>query len=99
MIVPTGDKQLLVAGAVRAGAVSVVSRDADGEVVAEDRLEVAAGRGGVLELPDEAVLVRVSTNGTAVDGTVLATGDGAAVFRLRPLQRSGLIADVRPGLP
>jgi Family of unknown function (DUF5719) len=99
LIVPTGDKQLLVAGATRAGAVSVVSRDADGEVVAEDRLEVTAGRGGVLELPDDAVLVRVSTNGTAVDGTVLATGDGAAVFRLRPLQRSGLIADVRTGLP
>jgi len=30
---------------------------------------------------------------------VLATGDGVAVFRLRPLQRSGLIADVRTGRP
>ncbi len=65
--------------------------------MAEDRLEVEAGRGGVLDLPDEAVLVRVTTNGTTVDGSVLAGGDGAAIFRLRPLQRSGLIADVRPG--
>ncbi|HET9422030.1 MAG TPA: DUF5719 family protein [Nocardioides sp.] len=99
LLVPTGTKQLLVAGADRAGAVTVVSTDSDGEVVAEDRLEVDAGRGGVLDLPDEAVLITVSTNNTAIDGAVLATGDGAAVYRLRPLQRSGLIADVRPGLP
>jgi uncharacterized protein DUF5719 len=99
LVVPTGGKQLMVAGASRAGSVAVVSTDADGEVVAEDRLEVDAGRGGVLELPDDAVLVKVTTNGTTVDGVVLAGGDGAAVYRLRPLQRSGLIADVRPGLP
>ncbi|HET6391610.1 MAG TPA: DUF5719 family protein [Blastococcus sp.] len=99
LIVPTGGKQLLLAGADRAGAVTVVSRDADGETVAEDRLEVDAGRGGVLDLPDEAVLIQVTTNGTAIQGSVLVTGDGAAVFRLRPLQRSGLIADVRPGPP
>jgi hypothetical protein len=99
LLVPTGGKQLLLAGASRAGSVEVVSTDADGEVVAEERLEVDAGRGGVLELPDDAVLVRVSTNGTTVEGAVLAGGDGAANYRLRPLQRSGLIADVRPGLP
>jgi hypothetical protein len=99
LVVPAGGKQLIVAGASRAGSVAVVSTDADGEVVAEDRLEVDAGRGGVLGLPDDAVLVKVTTNGTTVDGVVLAGGDGAAVYRLRPLQRSGLIADVRPGLP
>ena len=57
------------------------------------------GRGGVLELPDEAVLVGSAPTAPPIDGAVLAGGDGAAVFRLRPLQRSGLIADVRPGLP
>ena len=98
MIVPTGDKQLLVAGAVRAGAVSVVSRDADGEVAGRGpargrgrprRRARAAGRGGP---------------GAGQHQRHRRRRDGAGrpatarpCFRLRPLQRSGLIADVRPG--
>ena len=69
LVVPTGDQAAAASPAPAApAAVTVVSRDADGEVVAEDRLEVGAGRGGVLDLPDDAVLVRVTTNGTTVDG-------------------------------
>ncbi len=99
LVVPRGDKRLVLGGATSAAVVRVVSRDADGEVVSEDRVELAAGRGGVLDLPGGAVLVSVSTNGPEIGGAVLASGDGDAVLRLRPITRSGLVADVRPGLP
>jgi hypothetical protein len=99
LVVPSGAKQLLLGGATGAGVVRVVSRDAAGEILADKRLDVVANRGGTLSLPQKAVLVSVSTNGVTVSGAVLATGDGAAVLRLQPLQRSGLVAHVRPGAP
>lgn len=98
-VVPRGAKRLTLAGAATAGTVRVVSRDIDGEVVADERVEVAPGRGAVLDLRGKAVLVSVSTNGPEVMGTVLASGDGDAVLRLRPVVRSGLVPVVRPGLP
>jgi hypothetical protein len=99
LVVPPGEKRLVLGGATRAGAVRAVARDAGGEVVADKRVEVAADRGAALDLPEETVLLTLTTNGTLIGGSVVATGDGAAVLRARPLERSGLIADVRPGLP
>jgi hypothetical protein len=99
LVVPPGEKRLVLGGASRAGAVRAVARDAAGEIVADKRVEVAADRGAALNLPDDAVLLTVTTNGTPIGGSVVATGDGVAVLRLRPLLRSGLVADVRPGLP
>jgi hypothetical protein len=97
--VPRGDKRLTVAPVATAGVVRVVSRGPSGKVIADERVEVDPGRGSVLEVPAGAQLVSVSTNGVEVSGTVLASGDGDAVLRLRPVQRSGLVADVLPGLP
>lgn len=100
VLVPTGEKELLLGGARAEGEVTVVARDARGKVLAEERVPVAPDRGQQLELPEEAVLVAVDPGGVAVSGAVLASGDGGAtVLRLRPLERSGLVADVRPGLP
>ncbi len=99
LVVPRGSKRLVLGGASSAAVVRVVSRDEDGEVVAEERMELVAGRGGVLDLPERAVLVSISTNGPEVAGVVRSFGDGEAVLRLRPITRSGLVADVRPGLP
>ena len=100
VLVPTGEKELLLGDAHAEGEVTVVARDARGKVLAEERVPVAPDRGQQLELPEEAVLVAVDPGGVAVSGAVLASGDGGAtVLRLRPLERSGLVADVRPGLP
>jgi hypothetical protein len=98
-VVPEGTKRLTLGGATRAGAVHVVSHDARGRELADERVEVAPGRGAVLDLPAKAVLVTVTANGTEVVGTVRASGDGDAVLRLRPMVRSGLVPVVRPGLP
>ncbi len=99
VVVPRGDKRLTLAQATRAGVVRVVSTAAGGRVVSDERVEVDPGRGAVLDLPAAAELVTVSTNGIEVAGTVLASGNGDAVLRLRSVVRSGLVADVRPGLP
>ncbi|MDP2772554.1 MAG: hypothetical protein Q8O61_03275, partial [Nocardioides sp.] len=100
VLTPTGDKQVVVGGSTRAGTVSVEARTADGEVVAEERIEVVAGRGYVISVPRRAVLLTVTPRRTDVMGAVLVTGDdGAAVIRLREQVTSGLIASVRPGIP
>jgi hypothetical protein len=98
-LLPEGRKRLLLGGASGAGVVRVVARDAAGEVLDDRRVEVGADRGAAVGLPGKAVLLTVTTNGTTVAGSVLATGKGAAVIRLRPQQRSGLVAHVRPGVP
>jgi hypothetical protein len=89
----------VLGGATGAGSVRAIARDAAGEVVADERVEVAADRGAVLDLPEDTVLLSLTMNGTTIGGSVVATGDGSAVLRVRALERSGLIADVRPGLP
>jgi hypothetical protein len=99
LLMPLGEKRLLLGGAVRAGSARAVARDAQGDVVRDKRVEIAPDRGAALNLPDDAVLLTVTTNGTSVAGAVLVGGDGSAVLRLRPPRRSGLVADVRPGLP
>jgi hypothetical protein len=99
LVVPPGEKRLVLGGATGAGSVRAIARNADGEVVSDERVEVAADRGAVLDLPEDTVVLSLTTNGTTIGGSVVATGDGSAVLRARALVRSGLIADVRPGLP
>lgn len=99
-IVAPGEKQLLLGGADRTGTVTVTATDADGQQVTDERVEVVADRGAVVSLPPSAALVTVTPRNTSIAGSVLSTDDdGVAVVRLRTLLRTGLIADVRPGLP
>lgn len=98
VLTPTGPKQLVVAGAEGAGTVTVSATDESGERVARRRLEVVANRGFAFDLPPEATLVEVSVSGTTVVGSVVATGDGAAVMPLRQQVLDSLVAQVRPGL-
>lgn len=99
VIVPRGDKRLLLAGAPRAGVVTVVARDDAGRELARRRAEVAPGRGTVVGLPAGATLVSVEPARTTVVGAVEITGRGAAVVPLTELVRNGLVPDVGPGLP
>lgn len=86
-VLPEGAKRLLLGGAERAGLVQVSATDADGEVVAEERVEVLAGGVAEVALPDDAVAITVQSRATPVSGTVLVSGAGSApglgVVRLR----------------
>jgi hypothetical protein len=98
VLVPEGRKQLVLGGVDAVGAATVVSRTADGKVLDRGRVALRPGRGAAVRVPDAAVLVSVLPERTSVTGSVLVSGNGAAVVPLAPLVRSGLVPDVRPGL-
>jgi hypothetical protein len=103
VLLPEGtdaDKSLVVAGAERAGTVTVVSRAASGRRLDRTRAEIAPDRGLTVALPAGAALVTVTPARTAITGGVLVRGRaGAAVVPLTQPATSGLIPAVRPGLP
>ena len=100
VVVPEGDKQVLLAEADGVGVVKVVARSADGKKLATKNVEVRPGAGAVVKLPPKATLVSVVPSRASVVGAVQVTGPGgAAVVPLVELVRNGLIPDVRPGLP
>lgn len=97
-LVPPAAARLVLAQAGGAG-VAVVTSYADGEVLAEERVELTPGSGATLDLPEGAGLVRVAPRRTEVSAAVLASGNGATVVPLQELVRRALVPDVRPGLP
>ncbi|WP_139978192.1 DUF5719 family protein [Nocardioides litoris] len=99
-VLPAGDKTLVLGGSGSPGVVTVTARDADGRQLAEERVEVAAGRAPSIELPGAARLVTVAAARTTVQAVVLVVGDGGAtVVRVREPVTTGLVPDVRVGLP
>ncbi|MBZ5737335.1 DUF5719 family protein [Nocardioides mangrovi] len=93
-------KTLALAGAVRAGTVTVESRAADGSTLDSTKVEITPGRGVSVELPATAVLVTITPAKTSVSGAVLVTRtDGATVAPLVVPVTSSLVPAVRPGLP
>lgn len=98
VLTPTGKKKIVLGGAEAAGTVTVIARDDAGKQVAKQHVDVVAHRGFTFSLPPEATLVEVSARGTSVVGSVVVTGDGAAVVPLIQLVTDSLVAQVRPGL-
>jgi hypothetical protein len=97
VLVPTGDKRLVLAGADAVGVAVVVARSASGKELLNERVSLAPDRGAVVDLPGRAALIEVSPQRTALRGAVLATGNGSAVVRLRELVRAGAVPAVAPG--
>jgi hypothetical protein len=98
LLTPAGRAQVVLAGATAAGTVTVVATDEAGHRLRRQRVDVTANRGFTLSVPPETRLVEVTTRGTTVVGSVVVTGDGAAVLPLTELVRDSLVAQVRPGL-
>jgi uncharacterized protein DUF5719 len=97
---PSAKAVLELGGAATAGVVEVTSRTALGRKLDTTRVEVAPDRGYSVDLPAGARLVTITPTRTTVSGAVLLTdGRGAAVVPLTVPQLSGLVPQVRPGLP
>ncbi|HWJ65967.1 MAG TPA: DUF5719 family protein [Nocardioides sp.] len=100
LVVPTGDKTLVLGGAERAGVVHVTSYDASGKVLADDPVEVGADRAVPLTLPARAVAVAVEARNTPIRAvvTVPASGrqPGLATLRLLPAELRARIPAVAP---
>jgi hypothetical protein len=99
VVVPSGPKHLLLAGAEAAGSATVTSYSARGKQLDQQEVPLATDAGADVTLPDEAVLVTVTPTGTSVRAAVLLSGTGTAVVPLRELVLNGLVPDVRPGIP
>ena len=99
VLVPTGDKRLLLGGADAVGVVIVTARDADGDELLERRVSVSPGQGAKLDLPEAAMAVTVTPQRTSVQGVVLVDDTGLGAVRLREQIRTGAVPGVGPGLP
>ncbi|CAI9408157.1 DUF5719 family protein [Nocardioides sp. T2.26MG-1] len=101
------DKTVELAGATRAGSVTVVARSASGAELDTTRVDIVPAEGVIVKLPADAALVTVTPARTSVSGAVLVSATsaskgrpkGAAVVPLTLPAMNGLVPDVRPGLP
>jgi len=99
VVVPTGAKRLLLEDPDTAGSATVTSYDADGKQLDQQQVDLVPDAGADLALPDAAALVTLTPQGTSLRAAVLLTGTGTAVVPLRELVLTGLVPDVRPGVP
>jgi hypothetical protein len=97
LLVPTGAKRLVLAGADAVGVATVVGRSASGAEVVRQRVSLTPKKASTLGIPSSVRSVEVTPERTAVSGAVLITGSGSAVLRLRNLQRSGAVPAVSFG--
>jgi uncharacterized protein DUF5719 len=97
---PRRAERRVVLTAGSAGTVTVLATDADGKELRSTDLEVQPGRGFEVPVPPAARRVTLTPGRTTVTGSVLTSAsDGVAVLPMTAPVMSGLVPDVRPGLP
>jgi len=99
VVVPVGPKRLLLAGPDAVGVATVTAYAANGKQLASQRVELAPDTGADVPLPDDTALVLLTPERTSVRAAVFVQGTGTAVIPLRELVLTGLVPDVRPGIP
>lgn len=99
VVVPSGPKRLLLADPDAVGVATVTSYAVGGRQLDQQRVELVPGGGGDVLLPEDAALVTLTPERTSVHAAVLLSGTGTGVVPLRELVLTGLVPDVRPGLP
>ena len=98
-VLPAGAKRLLLAGPDAVGVATVTAYAPNGKELFTQRVELAPDAGAEVPLPDQATFVVVTPERTSVRAAVIVQGTGTAVVPLRELVLTGLVPDVRPGLP
>jgi hypothetical protein len=98
-VLPAGQKRLLLGGPDAVGVATVTAYARNGRELVTQRVELAPDTGADVALPDAAALVTLAPERTSIRAAVLVSGTGTAVVPLRPLVLTGLLPDVRPGLP
>ncbi|MEZ5091575.1 DUF5719 family protein [Nocardioides sp.] len=96
VLLPPGDRTMLVAGATTTGLVTVTFRDADGGELPEQKVEVTPGRAFTVPVPAKATLATMTVARTSVSAAVLVEGDGALVLPFGSPAEVGLVPSVRP---
>lgn len=97
VLLPSGDRTVLLAGATTTGLATLTFRASDGEEVGQERVEVTPGRAFVVEVPRRAVAAGLAVARTSVSAAVIVEGDGAVVLPFLSPAEVGLVPAVRPG--
>ncbi len=98
VLVPRGEKRVVLGAADAVGVVTLEALAADGSRLATERVEVGPERAASIDLPRAAVQVRLSPERASVQAAVVVRGDGVATLPVRTPVTSDLVPGVRPGL-
>lgn len=100
VVVPAGEKTMVLGGAERTGVVHVTSYDAAGKALGDQQVEIGPDRAVSVKLPAAAVEVTVEPRNTSIRGVVSVPASGGkgglATLRLRPAELQAEIPAVRP---
>ena len=96
MLLPPGDRTVLVAGATAPGVVTVTFRDASGGELDQQQVEVSPDQALQVKVPGKAVIATLGVARTSVVAAVLVDGDGALVLPFEAPAEVGLVPAVRP---
>ena len=102
LVLPSGGsvdtKHVAIGGATHVGAVTVVSRTAEGRELASKRVAVQPQQGAYVDVPAAAAIVEVRPERTAVTASAVVQGRGLAVVPFRQLVTEAEKPSVAPGL-
>ncbi len=96
VLLPSGDRTVLLAGATTTGLATLTFRDVDGDAVGEEQVEVTPGRAFAVDVPRRAVVATLAVARTTVSAAVLVEGNGAVVLPFLSPAEVGLVPAVRP---
>ncbi|WP_141012741.1 DUF5719 family protein [Nocardioides sambongensis] len=101
VVVPEGEARLYLGGATGTGVVRVTAFDSDGEELLDDeRVEIAADRAAVLDLPDGTAALTLATRNAEVAATVrVDTAGSTPGATYVPVQPTVLESEVPVVLP
>lgn len=91
-------KQVALAGATDVGAVTVISRAADGHQLKSERVAVQPRQGDLVDLPADTALVVIVPERTSIAAAAYLSGNGAASIPFRQPATSAPVPAVGVGL-
>ena len=97
-VLPDGAKTVVLGGASVAGPVTVIARDASGQIVFRRSVQVTTVGGVSVGLPANAVLLQIQTNRVSLRAAVVVTGNGAIVVPVGRVIRISSVPFIRPGV-
>ncbi|PUA81954.1 DUF5719 family protein [Nocardioides currus] len=98
LALPGGPSRLLIAGADNAGVATYVVTDAQGDQVADERVELTPGEAARIKLPSKGAVLDLTIQRTGAVASVEVGPPGLAVLPLSELVVDGRVPDVRPAL-
>lgn len=98
VVLPTGGKRLVVAGATKPGVLTWSARDSEGKQIGEERVEIDPGTAARVKLPSRATQLEVVVERTGAVAVVEVGPPGLSVLPLVELVTTAEVPHVRQSL-